>query len=249
MSGADCTRWRELFTERLDGSLDSDRTAAFDQHLEACDACRELWTTTGEICSASALLGEIDPPGHLAEEIAGSPCRRWLGLLFAAVDREVGDDGLKRLLGHLEQCESCRRVWTDMTLVHQAGEALVPPPHLMEVCRTPWARRLRRPWVLGRRTATVAAYVLAVLSTLAIGNPVTLARYDASTAVEKMASTVGGEVAAAADTGRGELRVLMWRAIQWGERAAGTIQQTVERLRPGSPDDEEPDDTTEENRS
>jgi predicted anti-sigma-YlaC factor YlaD len=244
---SDCRSIQDQFVDRMDGALDDAASAVFDEHVAGCSECSELWEITLEVSGDATIMVDLEPPEHLGQEIAGSPCRRWLGMLFAAVDREITDDNLERLLTHLESCPACRRTWSDMTLVHQIGEALAPPEHLMDICLNPRLRRPRKPWVLGRRTATAAAYVLAVLTTIAVGNPVSLARYDAASAVEIVANTVGNEVEAAASSGRGEARVLLWRAMQWGERAADTVRTAVDRLRPGrDADDTDSSDSSKE---
>jgi hypothetical protein len=72
-------------------------------------------------------MAAVEPSPRLRDALTASPCRCWLGLLFRAVDRELDEGGLTRLLAHLESCDSCRRAWGDLALIHQVGEALVPP--------------------------------------------------------------------------------------------------------------------------
>jgi hypothetical protein len=171
-------------------------------------------------------MAVLEPPEHLARELSSSPCRRWLGLLFAAIDRDIGESNLSRLLSHLESCETCSRVWSDMTLIHQVGEAMVPPRQLLDRCVAIRHAHEIRP-IMGRRTAVAAAYFLAILASLVV-NPVTLARNPAAVAAQRVADTVTTGVTEVASDGRGEVRVMLWRAWNWGARQTASIREALE---------------------
>ncbi len=225
---SDCTEIRELFGAVLEGeatAADADRVSS---HTASCAECAELYEAMGlAILSGNELEG-IEPPARLSAELAASPCRRWLGLLFQAVDRDISQSNLERLLTHLETCPSCRQVWHDLTLIHQVGAAMAPPRHLLERCirvRDAVARIA----VLPRRTATAAAYVLALLASLAIGNPAIIAQDLQETASERVSWAASG-ISEVAEEGRGEARVLLWRAIRWGDTRLATARGWVERL-------------------
>ncbi len=223
-----CTEIRERFSAYLEGDLESGEITAVEGHLEECSECRETLDSLRDILDISGVLAHLEPPAHLQSEVADSPCRRWLGLLFSAIDREISETNLERLFQHLEDCPSCRSAWSDLSLIHQVGDALTPPDHLLARCLRP-----RRPFsarkVLGRRTATAAAYSLAILASLAIGNPVTLARYDASSPVQQVNSLFKNGVSGATETGRSEARVMLWRAMNLGQRAADAARSTWSR--------------------
>jgi hypothetical protein len=186
------------------------------------------------VSATAAPMAGLEPPPHLHDELVSSPCRLWLGLLFKAVDREISEPSLARLLSHMEGCEGCRRTWNDLTLIHQVSTVIEPPRHLLESCICVRQRRKRRR-IIGRKTAIAAAYLLAVL----IGPPVTLARHEAADAVQKVADTVTSEVAEIAETGRGEARVMLWRTMQWGQRQLDTAREIVNNLMPD--DDSDPE--------
>jgi anti-sigma factor RsiW len=222
-----CDDVRALLGSLLDGELEDRDALEIRQHLDGCSECAELAEALEMVSETVAPVRELEPPAHLAEEIASNPCRRWLGLLFSAVDREIPDYNLQRLLSHLEGCPSCRETWNDLTLIHQVSEAMKPPTGLLERCITAWRRTSLRP-ILGRRAATAAAYVLAVSASLTIGNPVSIAR---SPVVQRVAEVVTTEVSEAAEEGQGELRVMAWRIWNWGNRqlaAARDLLQTNE---------------------
>ncbi len=226
----------------LAGDLATAEATEVETHLAACTSCRQTADELGRILADLGAVGPaLAPPGHLEHDLAASPCRRWLGLLFAAVDRESTPENLDRLLPHLESCERCRAAWQDLTLIHQAGVALTPPATLLERCLH---RRTARPrtTVLGRRFAIAAAYVLAVLTSLVIGNPVTLARNDAGVAVQRVAETVTAEVAGVAEQGRGELRVMLWRAWRWARETTDSLRTLTGRVTSGDRE-RRPDDT------
>ncbi len=174
-------------------------------------------------------MADLSPPSHLDDEISSSPCRRWLGLLFSAVDREISEPNLDRLFRHLEACEGCRRAWADLSLIHQISDAIEPPQHLLALCVRP-RRRQTTHSILGRRTATAAAYALAILASLVLGNPVSLARHEAAETVQKVSAAVGADLDGVARTSRGEARVMLWRALTLGRRAADAVNMTWSRL-------------------
>jgi predicted anti-sigma-YlaC factor YlaD len=243
MSG--CTQIRELLSLYLEDELESGQSEIVRSHLESCRDCGELVETMCEITAAGAALEGLEPPGSLQDELTSSPCRLWLGLLFLAVDREISQRNLKRLLSHLEGCPSCREAWQDLTLIHQVGEAMEPPANLTAKCINVRIKRPGAPRILNRRLATAAAYLLAVMTSLVIGNPVTLARTQAAPAVERVAQTISQEVSGVAQQGRGEARVMLWRLWKWGERKAEAVRDFVtgdESTEEASADDATADD-------
>ena len=159
-------------------------------HVAGCDECAELAEAMAGIIDAGSGLAELEPPSSLADDLSASPCRRWLGLLFQAVDREISQRNLERLLTHLEACPVCRRAWQDLTLIHQVSEAMEPPPGFVNLCIRAREKRPGVRPILNRRMATAAAYLLAVLTSLIIGNPVTLARSQAGTTVGRVAEAL-----------------------------------------------------------
>jgi len=221
---AACSDIRERLSLYLEGELDAAQADEVRNHLSACAECEELASTIGEVMGFGATLADLEPPEDLAADLATSPCRLWLGLLFQAVDHEISQHNLERLLSHLESCPSCRRAWQDMTLMHQVGEAMEPSHYLLKRCINARDRKPKTAPILNRRLATAAAYLLAVMTSLIIGNPVTLARSQAVPAVEKVAEVVSTEVAEAAQQGRGEVRVMLWRVWKWGENKAEAVR-------------------------
>jgi anti-sigma factor RsiW len=227
MSG--CTDVRDLLSLYLEGDLEEGQAAEVREHLEQCEDCASILETLQSVVDAGSSLEALEPPDHLLSDLASSPCTRWLGLLFQAVDREISQPNLERLLTHLESCPACKHTWQDLTLIHQVSDAMEPSQYLLKRCI---AARERRPEVrpiLNRRMATAAAYFLAVLTSLVIGNPVTLARSGAGEAVERVAEVVSSEVSDVAEQGRGEARIMLWRVWKWGERKVEAVREFVSR--------------------
>ena len=101
---------------------------------------------------------------------------------------------------------------------------MIPPPGLLERCIGVRFKPALRP-ILSRRAATAAAYVMAVVASLTIGNPVSIAR---SPVVQRVAETVTSEVTEVAAEGRGELRVMAWRAWNWGNRQLDAVREMLQ---------------------
>ena len=233
-----CADLRELLSLYLEGELDAAQAVEVREHLATCPECADLSETMADVMGCGAALADLDPPESLAADLSESPCRLWLGLLFQAVDHEISQRNLERLLSHLESCPSCRRTWQDMTLMHQLGQAMEPSEYLLKRCINSRERKPKTTPILNRRLATAAAYLLAVMTSLIVGNPVTLARSQAVPVVEKVAEVVSTEVAEAAQQGRGEARVMLWRVWKWGENKAETVRSYF------SGDEKEADDDT-----
>ena len=239
-----CDEIRDLLGDHSDGTLPEDLRRRVDDHLESCEECGQLLETFDLIAQTIPDLEFLEPPSHLEDDLSASPCRRWLGLLFQAVDREISQYNLERLLSHLERCESCTRAWNDLTLMHQVGQAMEPPQGFVQRCIGVRDRIFQRP-VISRRAVTAAAYLLAVLASLLIGNPVSIAR---SPVVQRVTETVTTEVNQAAEHGRGEIKVMLWRAWRWTERSIDAIQDFV-RSDDRAPDHTDRDSTVEQGES
>jgi len=222
-----CTDVRDLLSLYLDGELEEEQAITVREHLAECEDCAGILETLESIVDAGSTLDELEPPDHLLADLASSPCTRWLGLLFQAVDREISQHNLERLLTHLEACPSCRRTWQDLTLVHQVSDAMEPSEYLLKRCIAAREKRPEARPLLNRRMATAAAYFLAVLTSLVIGNPITLARSGAGDAVGRVAEAVSTEVSGVAESGRGEARIILWRVWKWGERKVEAVRDFV----------------------
>jgi predicted anti-sigma-YlaC factor YlaD len=225
MSG--CNDIRDLLSLHLEGELEEEQAREVREHLAGCEECAGIQETLESIVDAGSALDALDPPDNLMSDLASSPCTRWLGLLFQAVDREISQHNLERLLTHLESCPSCRRTWQDLTLIHQVSEAVEPSQYLLKRCIAARERRPEARPILNRRMATAAAYFLAVLASLTIGNPVTLAR--GGEAVGRVAEVVSTEVSGVAEQGRGEARIVLWRVWKWGERKVEAVRDFVSK--------------------
>lgn len=223
-----CSDIRDLFAAVLENEAGEAEVEQVRTHIDECAECAELYDAMGMVVGAGAFMADLEPPPHIGEELASSPCRRWLGLLYQAVDREISQPNLERLLTHLEACPSCRQVWHDLSLIHQVGDAMTPPNHLLSKCITV-RDAIAKITILPRRTATAAAYILALMASLAIGNPTIIAQDLHSAASEKVAKVATGVSEVAAD-GRGEARVALWRVMRWGEGKINAVRGWVDRM-------------------
>jgi len=236
----DCTDIRDLFAAVLENEATETEAERVRSHVEGCSECAEFFDAMSMIISTGDVMVEIEPPPLMGKELSANPCRRWLGLLHQAVDREISSTNLDRLLPHLESCESCRQAWHDLTLIHQVGEAMRPPNHLLDRC-VRIREAVARITILPRRTATAAAYFLALLASLAIGNPTIIAQDLQTVATEKVTKAASGVSEVAAE-GRGEARVALWRAMRWGEHKIDAVRGWIDGLR--NNDDDTGDSTT-----
>lgn len=215
-----CSEIRLVLDQWLEGTLDDATAAGVEQHLATCASCHDEADVLRLLLTTSADVRALEPPAGLEATIASSTCQRWQTLMFQALDNLLPDDALERVIEHMDRCPDCRRVWTDLTLVRQAGEALKPPAELAQRCVS--VRRHRRRPPVGLRTAAAAALVLAVLTSFLLGNLMT----NGPSSEQVLHTAVGESVTQVADTDVSNLRLLVWQAWHWIGRqldAAGTF--------------------------
>jgi predicted anti-sigma-YlaC factor YlaD len=207
-----CTEIRAILDQWVEGALDAATAAAVTTHIATCASCRDEAETLRLILDTARDTRELQPPASLGATIAASPCQRWQTMLFRAHDDLLPQDIFERVIEHVDACPDCRRVWSDLTLIRQAGDALTPPPQLAQRCVAVRRRRRQRP--LGLRTAAAAALLLAAVSSFVLGNLMT----SESGRQQAIHTAVGESVTQVADTDTSELRLVVWKAWHWAGR-------------------------------
>jgi len=99
-NGMQCAEFEALLAEALDGALQGDTLARFQQHRDSCGVCGATYAEVSNGLNWLRELEEVEPPrqlvhnivaatsgrAHTAEEAAGSPARRpWLHGQLAAI--------------------------------------------------------------------------------------------------------------------------------------------------------------------
>lgn len=204
-----CSEIRVVLDQWLEGTLDSTTAAVVEQHVATCASCHDETEVVRLILTTSADVRTLQPPAGLEATIASSTCQRWQTLMFQALDNLLPEDALERVIEHMDRCPDCRRVWADLTLVRQAGEALRPPAELAQRCVSVRRRRQKAP--VGLRTAAAAALVLAVLTSFLLGNLMT----NGKSSEQVLHTAVGESVTQVADTNISNLRLMVWQAWHW----------------------------------
>lgn len=177
----ECERVLEHLEELLSGEpLDAGQAA----HLERCSQCAELLRRARAMGEGGSVLHTLTAPAQLKQSLKTmmrlpQACERAIGLLSAAMDGEIDENGRGELLEHLGSCPACRATWDALVTLREVGSAvkvsgrmrarlaLHPSQHLS-------MRRPRRLFDL--RLATAAAYILAALTVFLVGNPAQVAR-------------------------------------------------------------------------
>jgi len=67
-----CEQAQELFSDRRDDGLSPILARELDRHLEACEACHELWEAFGEVVDALGSFPVLEPSVGLAERAAAA---------------------------------------------------------------------------------------------------------------------------------------------------------------------------------
>lgn len=212
MLSPDCLRFRETFSPQDDATETSHRMTC-----EACDTYARrledaaapvpsgLSTRLGlRLASIPDLAGECDDVDRLYAAVRR---RARPGELIApdvSADPDTGDDRL--LLGHLDVCERCRRIYGCLEDVFT--EPTHPLPHRLAERLQDIGRRapdLLPVWISDSRFAAAACYVLTAFLMLLAGDA--SARFDATS--EVVSGRAGTWIEATADaTSRGWIRLV-----------------------------------------
>lgn len=164
---------------------DPDRLSAeLERHAADCDACREALDRIRGLAEGTAALAHVRAPAELLDRLRRMPrlpaeCERAQELLGGALDGELDDTGRRELMGHLYGCAGCRGVWEAFATLREVGRAARVRPRLRAVAALPPRQRIegrRRLAFFDLRLATAAAYLLAALTVMLVGNPASLAR-------------------------------------------------------------------------
>jgi hypothetical protein len=157
---------------------------ALARHAAGCDDCREALDRLRGLAEGAAALARVHAPHELVERLRRMPrlaaeCERAQELLAGALDGELDEAGRHDLMGHLHGCAGCRAAWEAFATLREVGRDTRVRPRLRAVAALPPRQRIegrRRLAFFDLRLATAAAYLLAALTVMLIGNPASLAR-------------------------------------------------------------------------
>jgi predicted anti-sigma-YlaC factor YlaD len=164
---------------------DPDRLpAALERHAAECETCREALDRIRGLAEGAAALARVKAPHELLERLRRMPrlpaeCERAQELLCGGLDGELDESGRRDLMGHMYGCAGCRAVWEAFATLREVGRDTRVRPRLQAVAALPPRQRIesrRRLAFFDLRLATAAAYLLAALTVMLIGNPASLAR-------------------------------------------------------------------------
>jgi hypothetical protein len=159
-------------------------TPALERHVADCQACREALDRIRGLADGAAALTRVRAPQELLERLRRMPrlpadCERAQELLGGALDGELDEAGRRDLMGHMYGCAGCRGAWEAFATLREVGRDTHARPRLRAVAALPPRQRIegrRRLAFFDLRLATAAAYLLAALTVMLIGNPASLAR-------------------------------------------------------------------------
>jgi len=154
------------------------------RHAEGCDACREALDRVRGLAEGAAALAAVHAPPELVERLRRMPrlpveCERAQDLLAEALDGELDEPARRELMGHLHSCTACRAAWEAFATLRAVGHDTRAGARLRAVAALPPRQRIegrRRLAFFDLRLATAAAYLLAALTVMLIGNPASFAR-------------------------------------------------------------------------
>lgn len=158
--------------------------AALAHHADGCAACREALDRLRGLAEGAAVMAGLHAPPELVERLRRMPrlaaeCERAQDLLAEALDGELDEPARRELMGHLHGCAACRTTWEAFATLREVGRDTRARARLRAIAALPPSQRIegrRRLAVFDLRLATAAAYLLAALTVMLIGNPASFAR-------------------------------------------------------------------------
>jgi hypothetical protein len=157
---------------------------ALERHAADCRACGEALDRIRGLADGAAALARVHAPQELLERLRRMPrlpaeCERAQELLGGALDGELDEAGRRDLMGHMYGCPGCRGAWEAFATLREVGRDTRVGARLRAVAALPPRQRIesrRRLAFFDLRLATAAAYLLAALTVMLVGNPASLAR-------------------------------------------------------------------------
>lgn len=221
-------------------------------HAQSCDDCREAVARAQGLAEAGHAVRGVRAPAELVGRLKDMrrlplACEHATELISAALDGELSPAGREELVAHLHACPACQTAWEALATLQEVGRVTRVAPRLRARLALHPRNRIdarRRPRIFDLRLATAAAYLVAAMTVMLIGNPASIARAS-SASVEKAQLYTRAAVENRLDslTRRGRTAILS--AKDWiDERATAAWQQAGRVVRPRGTNPTPPADVT-----
>ncbi len=226
--------------------LEAGRTelpAELAAHAQVCDDCGQALARAQGLDEAGHAVRGLRAPADLVGRIKDMrrlplACEQAIELTSVALDGDLGPAGREELVAHLHACASCGAMWEAMATMQEVGRLTpvgtrlrarlaVHPRHRVDV--------RRRSSLFDLRLATAAAYLIAAMSVVLIGNPASIARAS-SAGVEKAQLYTRAAVENRVDSLARRAKTVVLSAQDWLTDSASAAWNQVNRLvrRPGA---------------
>lgn len=209
-------------------------------HAHGCEGCREALARAQGLEEAGHAVRGIRPSAELVARIKTLhrlplACEHAIASINEALDGELDMAGREALLGHLHGCPACQTAWEALATLQEVGRTTAVAPRLrarLVVHPRTRVERRRRPRFFDLRLATAAAYLVAAMTIMLIGNPATIARAS-SASVERAQLYTRAAVENRLDSLTRRARTAALSAQDWfGDTARKAWNQANRLLRP-----------------
>jgi hypothetical protein len=178
--------------DRLESAGPAELPAELAAHAQVCDDCRQAVARAQGLEEGGHAVRGLRAPAELVNRIKGMrrlplACESALELTSAALDGDLGPAGREELVNHMHGCESCQAFWEAMATLQEVGRLTPVGARLRARLAIHPRRRVdvrRRGSIFDLRLATAAAYLIAAMTVVLVGNPASIARAS-SAGVEK----------------------------------------------------------------
>lgn len=207
-----CEHWRDLLDAHLAGTLAAEDLGPFLDHLDDCEACRELHAL---VAADLPELTDVDAPdltGGVLGATSGSACGRAEALIGARTDGALTETEGRLLDAHLEHCPTCAELASTLSWVLSSLEQLAAPeldtaytydvlratssararkragllPRFGDRTQAWWSQQIQRPQFVWE-----AAFAATVALVLVFGTPVSPAREAPARALRAVQASPG----------------------------------------------------------
>ncbi len=227
-----CERLLEHLDDAVAGTLPADLAA----HLAGCASCRDAVGRAKLLAEAPGDLSGLRAPEPLVARIVAMPrlaaaCEEVVDAFDDALDGRLDPERRRTFVDHLRACPTCQAGWEAFATLREVGATTRSSAVRTAALAVHPSARIdarRRGRLVDLRLATAAAYLVAALTVMLVGNPGTLAR--AGTAqMERATRYAKAAVENRYDAYKAKITDTAVATLSWAKSEAVDLWQKIEK--------------------
>lgn len=237
----------EHLRESLEAAVAGELAVDLRQHLETCADCQSTVRRARQSGEGGAMLRPLRAPAELKARLKAmtrlpASCEQAVERFGAALRGELNASEQTELLAHLRACRACQGSWEALATLREVGSLTrIADPARAALSVHPRLRiTVRRQYrTFDLRLATAAAYLLAALTVLLIGNPTQIARAG-NVPIERAAIYTRAVVENRFESYVRKVRENTTDARIWASETAASAWTALQGLIGGQPENPQP---------